>query len=47
LIWQKNYYIEKGNKREDVEKEKEKEKENYILRYPDFMFANYGQRNEK
>jgi len=25
----------------------EKENENYILRYPDFMFANYGQRNEK
>jgi len=36
----KNYYIKKGNK-------KEKENENYILRYPDFMFANYGQRNEK
>jgi len=39
----KNYYIEKAYKREDVEKENE----NYIWRYPDFMFANYGQRNEK
>ena len=39
----KNYYIEKTYKKEDVEKENE----NYILRYPDFMFANYGQRNEK
>ena len=43
LNWQKNYYIEKVYKKEDVEKEND----DYILRYPDFMFANYGQRNEK
>ena len=37
----KNYYIKKVYKKEDVEKENE----NYILRYPDFMFVNYGQGN--
>ena len=39
----KNYYIEKGNKSEYVEKENDE----YILHQLDFMFANYGQRNEK
>jgi len=39
----KNYYIEKGNKKEDVEKENDE----YILYQLDFMFANYGHRNEK
>jgi len=39
----KNYYIEKGNKMEDIEKENDE----YILHQLDFMFANYGQRNEK
>jgi len=41
----KNYYIDKGNKSEDIEKEKENDE--YILHQLDFMFANYGQRNEK
>jgi len=39
----KNYYIEKAYKKEDVEKENDE----YILYQLDFMFANYGQRNEK
>ena len=34
----KNYYIEKACKKKNDE---------YILRYLDFMFAYYGQRNEK
>ena len=41
LIWQKIIILKKHTKSEDIEKE------NYILRYPDFMFANYGQINEK
>ena len=39
----KSYYIDKIYKREDVEKENDE----YILHQLDFMFANYGQRNEK
>ena len=39
----KNYYIEKVYKKEDVEKENDE----YILHQLDFMFANYGQKNEK
>jgi len=39
----KNYYIEKAYKSEDVENENDE----YILHQLDFMFANYGQRNEK
>jgi len=39
----KNYYTEKENKREDIEKENDE----YILHQLDFMFANYRQRNEK
>jgi len=38
LIWLKIIYIEKENKKENDE---------YILHQLDFMFANYGQRNEK
>jgi len=39
----KNYYIGKAYKKEEVEKENDE----YILHQLDFIFANYGQRNEK
>ena len=38
----KNYYIDRM-----YELEIEKENDEYILHQLDFMFANYGQRNEK